>query len=226
MDTGSRGPAPGGRGRSGWAAARGCAGLWPGCGACPRLGFAARGRCGPSPGVLLGRIYFRQGWGVGGGPSPAPAGRVSGARRSARPSVAAWPPARGVCSSRGGGGASDSRALPEAFVRYVLYSVICSAQDAASVTPIRHLRPAGSGVCTSRQSAICGRHPSRHSDVGGRRPYSRRGDGTSDSKTLPEYSRDPHAMDCKEWWASQTFLTRQSRQGQPPPLQCHVCFTY
>ena len=61
MDTGSRGPAPGGRGRSGWAAARGCAGLWPGCGACPRLGFAARGRCWPPPGSLRGRIYFRRG---------------------------------------------------------------------------------------------------------------------------------------------------------------------
>ncbi len=42
-------PAPWG-GRSGWAATGGCAGRWPGCGACPRLGFAARGRCGPSPG--------------------------------------------------------------------------------------------------------------------------------------------------------------------------------
>ena len=30
-------------------------------GACPRLGFAARGRCGPSPGVLRGWIYFRRG---------------------------------------------------------------------------------------------------------------------------------------------------------------------
>ena len=33
----------------------------------------------------------------------------------------------------------------------------CSVQDVAPVTPIRHLRPANAGVCTSRQSAICGR---------------------------------------------------------------------
>jgi hypothetical protein len=49
-----RRPAPGpwGRGRSGWAAAHGCAGRRPVC--CPflRLGFAARRRCGPSPGVV------------------------------------------------------------------------------------------------------------------------------------------------------------------------------
>jgi len=54
-----RRPAPWGRRRSGWAAAHSCAGQWPSCGACPRLGFAARGRCGPSPSVLQGRIYFR-----------------------------------------------------------------------------------------------------------------------------------------------------------------------
>ena len=110
---GGRSPAPWGRGRSGWAATGGCAGRWPGCGACPRLGFAARGRCGPSPGVLRGQIYLK--WGVGGGPSPTPAERVSRARRSTRPGVAGRPPAHGVCSSRGGGGASDSRALPEDF---------------------------------------------------------------------------------------------------------------
>ena len=52
---------------------------------------------------------------VGGGPSPTPAERVSRARRSTRPGVAGRPPAHGVCSSRGGGGASDSRALPEDF---------------------------------------------------------------------------------------------------------------
>ena len=51
----------------------------------------------------------------GGGPSPTPAERVSRARRSTRPGVAGRPPAHGVCSSRGGGGASDSRALPEDF---------------------------------------------------------------------------------------------------------------
>jgi hypothetical protein len=40
-------------------------GRWPGCGACPRHGFAARGSCGPSPGVLRGRIYLRPKWGEG-----------------------------------------------------------------------------------------------------------------------------------------------------------------
>ena len=49
----------------------------------------------------------------GGGPTPTPAERVSRARRSARPGVAARPPAHGVSASRGCGGASDSRALPE-----------------------------------------------------------------------------------------------------------------
>jgi hypothetical protein len=80
-----RKPTPGGRGQSEWAAARGCAGRWPGHGACPRLGFAARGRCGPSPGVLRGRIYF--------------AGL--GARRRARHTSC-----RGDCTS-------DSKTLPE-----------------------------------------------------------------------------------------------------------------
>ena len=74
-----RRPAPGGRGRSGWAAARGCAGRWPGCGACPWLGVAARGRCGPPPGFLRGRIYFRQGWGWG-----------EGRRRRRRGAVEPW----------------------------------------------------------------------------------------------------------------------------------------
>ena len=55
-----RGPALWGRRQSGWAAAHGCAGRWPGCGARPRLGFAARGRCGPSPSALQGRIYLRR----------------------------------------------------------------------------------------------------------------------------------------------------------------------
>ena len=81
---------PGGRGRSGWAAARGWAGRWSGCGACPWLGFAARGRCGPPPGFLRGRIYFRQGLGEG--------------RRRRR---------RGACPRRGGRhGMASLRGLP------------------------------------------------------------------------------------------------------------------
>ena len=53
-------PAFWGRRRSGWAAAHSCANQCPGCGARPRLGFAARGRCGPSPIALQGRIYLGQ----------------------------------------------------------------------------------------------------------------------------------------------------------------------
>jgi hypothetical protein len=49
-----------GQRRSGWAAAHSCANQWPGCGARPRLGFAARGRCGPSPSGLQGLIYLGQ----------------------------------------------------------------------------------------------------------------------------------------------------------------------
>jgi hypothetical protein len=49
-----------------------CVSRWPGCGPCPRLGFAARGRWGPSPGVLRGR---GPGWG-GGAWRPAPWGQV------------------------------------------------------------------------------------------------------------------------------------------------------
>jgi len=52
-------PALCGQRRSGWAAAHSCANQWPGCGARPRLGFAARGR-GPSPSGLQGRIYLGQ----------------------------------------------------------------------------------------------------------------------------------------------------------------------
>ena len=37
---------------------------------------------------------------------------MSRARRWARPGVAARPPDHGVCTSRGGGGTSDSKALP------------------------------------------------------------------------------------------------------------------
>ena len=47
---GEGGPEAGaiGAGRSGWAGAHGCPRRRPVCGPFPRLGFAARGRCGPS----------------------------------------------------------------------------------------------------------------------------------------------------------------------------------
>ena len=60
---GGRRPAPWGRGRSGWAAAHGCAGRWPVC-------------CGPSPGVVL----FR-GCGAGG------LGQLGCLRLSRRPPI-------------------------------------------------------------------------------------------------------------------------------------------
>ena len=66
-------PAPWGRGRSGWAAARGCAGRRRVCGPFPLLGFAARGRCGPSPGVVELGGGCSAGLG-GGGRGPAPWG--------------------------------------------------------------------------------------------------------------------------------------------------------
>ena len=160
-----RRPAPGGRGRSGWAAALGCGGRWPGCSACPRLCFDELGRCGPSPGVLRGLIYFCRGWGVGAGPSPAPAGRVSGARRSARPG-------RQCVSSRSQSlfFARRRRRVRQQGASRGFWAK-CSTQDAAPVTPICHLQPVDAGICTSRQSAICGRRPSRHFDVRGLRPY-------------------------------------------------------
>ena len=52
-------PALWGQRRSGWAAEYSYGSQWPDCGVRPRLGFTARGRCGPSPGALQGRIYFR-----------------------------------------------------------------------------------------------------------------------------------------------------------------------
>jgi hypothetical protein len=72
---------------------------------------------------------------MGGGPSPTPEERVSRTQRSTWPGVAGRPLAHGVCSSHGGGGASDSRSLTEDF-----------GQNVRSKTS----RP-------SRQSAICGR---------------------------------------------------------------------
>jgi hypothetical protein len=49
-----------GRRRSGWLAAHSCANQCPGCGARPRLGFAASGRCGQSSSALQGPIYLGQ----------------------------------------------------------------------------------------------------------------------------------------------------------------------
>ena len=138
LDTTDPRPATGGRGRSGRAAARGCDGRWPDCGACPWLGFAARGRCGTPPGFLRGRIYFRQGWGWGEGRR----------RRGACPSAAVGTAWRSCVDSR-------SRSLLFARRR-------------------RRIRQQGA---SRGFSAKCSAH------------------GTSDSKTLPEYSRDPHAMD-------------------------------
>ena len=86
-------PAPWGRGRSGWAAAHACVSQWPVCGPCPRrrdgrrriasqqpgcgppprLGFAVRGRCGPSRGADLFWARMR-----------GESGRAEGARVGAR----------------------------------------------------------------------------------------------------------------------------------------------
>ena len=78
----------GSREGSGATAARGCAGQRPGCGRPPRLGFAARGRCGRSWGVLSRASALVRG----------ESGCAGGARVGAR---------------RRGSGASDSRTLTE-----------------------------------------------------------------------------------------------------------------
>jgi hypothetical protein len=165
---------------------------------------------------------------VGAGPSPAPAGRVSGARRSARPGVSACPPARRVCSSRGGGGASDSRALPEDFGRNVRRktprpsrpSAICSRWTPESV--LRANPPSEAGAHRDISTSVaCVR-------------TSRRGDSTSDSKMLPEYSRDQHAMerDAHTPWLCvirtvrngarlrRSSLDKVGRDNPPPTMPC------
>jgi hypothetical protein len=156
-----RRPAPGGRGRSGWAAARGCTGRWPGCGACPRLGFAARGRCGPPPGSLRGLIYFRRGWGWGGAVAGA-----GGARVRVAAVGAAWRP--------------------------------CVASRLRSLLFARQRRRVRQQGTSRRFSAKCSAH------------------GTSDSKTLPEYSRDPHAMERNAHTSTGTT---------PPRMLCLECPT-
>ena len=78
----------GSREGSGATAARGCAGQRPGCGRPPRLGFAARGRCGRSWGVLSRASALVRG----------ESGCAGGARVGAR---------------RRGSGASNSRTLTE-----------------------------------------------------------------------------------------------------------------
>jgi hypothetical protein len=78
-------PAIWGRRRSGWAAAPSCVNQWPGCGARPRLGFAARGRCGPSPSALQGQIRSRS---------------ISGEMFRSKTSRPSWTANARVCTSR------------------------------------------------------------------------------------------------------------------------------
>jgi hypothetical protein len=167
-----RKPAPWGRRRSGWAATHGCASQWPGCGACPRLGFAAHGRCGPSPEIFQSQ---RQGW--GGRPwSPAPWGRVrpgwAAAHDCASQQPGDGPPPRLGFAVRGRCG--QSRGI-------LSRGSILGEMFGTGSRVHRARRPSAAGVRTSR-----------------------RGDGTSDSKTLPEYSRDPHVMEgaacCVRVW--------------------------
>ena len=192
------GGAPWGRGRSGWAAAHGCAGRRPVCGPFPRLGFAARVRCGPSPGVvrLRGRGAGGRGqlgclrlsrrppiapefptcvapvacspliWSPGGrSPQPPALQARSDAPRETRqgsrrrwPSGLLWP-------------LSPPAGRPRVSSAYIAVPTIVLPMFGArrrALAPIRHLRPADAGVCASRS-----------------------GGGASDSKTLPEYSPRP-----------------------------------
>jgi hypothetical protein len=136
-----RRPAPGGRGRSGWAAARGCAGRWPGCGACPWLGVAARGRCGPPPGFLRGRIYFRQGWGWG-----------EGRRRRRRGAVEPWVEERARWHQRTGRARREEVLSPEdPHGQHMCVSLVACARSGVAwraacgcaATTCRGLRPGG-----------------------------------------------------------------------------------
>jgi hypothetical protein len=146
------GPEAGARG-AGAVGVGGCAWLrWPVAGL--RCVSLARLRCTravwAAAGLPPGSDLFQSGVGVGGGPSPAPAGRVSEERQSARHGVPAWPPARGVCSSRGGGGASDSRAIPEDFRRNVRHTARPTARRSQSI-PVTRMR----WSVTPTQHAAC-----------------------------------------------------------------------
>ena len=180
------------------AAAHGCAGRRPVCGPFPRLGFAARVRCGPSPGVvrLRGRGAGGRGqlgclrlsrrppiapefpacvapvacspliWSPGGrSPQPPALQARSDAPRETRqgsrrrwPSGLLWP-------------LSPPAGRPRVSSAYIAVPTIVLPMFGArrrALAPIRHLRPADAGVCASRS-----------------------GGGASDSKTLPEYSPRP-----------------------------------
>jgi hypothetical protein len=74
-----------------------------------------------------------------------------------------------------------------------LFWAKCSTQDVAPISPIRHLRPADAGECTSRRGVpIPNRYTSRAKFC-----FCKNNkrmiiiDGTSDSRVLPEYSPRP-----------------------------------
>ncbi len=158
--TNSGGPEAGARG-AGAVGVGGCACLrWPVAGL--RCVSLARRPCAravwAAAGLPQGSDLFPSGVRVGGGPSPAPAGRVSEARRSARHGVPAWPPARGVCSSRGGGGASDSRALPEDLRRNARRTARPTArrsQRLSRIVRVSHVRQWTTSTGTTPHRMLC-----------------------------------------------------------------------
>ena len=158
--TNSGGPEAGARG-AGAVGVGGCAWLhWQVAGL--RCVSLARLRCArtvwAAAGLPPGSDLFPSGVGVGGGSSPAPAGRVSEARRSARHGVPAWPPARGVCSSRGGGGASDSMELPEDFRRNARRTARPTAGRSQSLLFARRRRRVRQQGASRGFSAKCSAH--------------------------------------------------------------------
>jgi hypothetical protein len=164
--TGGRRP-----GRSGWAGAHGCARRRPVCGPFPRLGFAARGRCGPSR-------ETRQGSQVAPWDS----------RRGRALDCAQGTTSAGHLARRRAGGGRDAN-----WRMRVAAVACCEAADrvANSATPCAATpRPLDTTLACHRRPTSTRRRPTTVSTRA-----QRRHNGASVSRTLTEYSRaTPHAL--------------------------------
>ena len=192
------------------AAAHGCAGRRPVCGPFPRLGFAARVRCGPSPGVVRLR-----GRGAGG------RGQLGCLRLSRRPPIAPEFPtcvAPVACSPLiwSPGGRSPQPPALQARSDAPRENRQGSRRRWPSGLLWPLSPPAGRPRVSSAYIAVpCDRahvrrktsrpraHPPSVAAVA-RVCASHNGDGASDSKTLPEYSRRPA---CNGGWHCATVGT-------------------